>query len=563
MSIFRIIKQMLLCCFLGGILLTVPTQQIQAQMLTKENKIEVTKDAKGYLGNVSYDDASKTFKMYFVTKEKKKSLRFYIYTFDYDLNLVSEEEEVQELEKVKTKYKWVRYKGEDETVYEGVTVSATLTGTAQFQKKEIIKKYNWGTGGYTYKTKLGEKLKPKSDEGKKMFFYGGRDLNETGEAMGLVGLKPEKRIAEMGKEMMHYRVIKVDKNLDVVSQDDLVLESIHYPTWIGNLVDGETGEISDMIAVLVPFKASGYKKIAKVPNQYVYVRIGTDGKIKEHISFTTKLHTWKVVGAYEKAGQVVLYGPGKNDKVEKTFYKGQSPQAMEKGFDAFQMASFRDGKLSFITAPTFDEFKAKARKPEGQKKDKVYDGRTVAINGLDILNNGEIFVHAQDWKIDPLSKTTGVVYDEVYVFHFGKDGILKHAYGIENPQRGWGSNATVRGYPLEAITYEGVDGNYWWLSVFVKTIYSYTSDYYSTATATYKVTTYEPRYQALFGKINDNGTAKFNVLGGENVYLYNKYPTLSVNGGNEVIFLGFEGNKKGANKGKVFWLGKFDPKQAN
>jgi hypothetical protein len=58
------------------------------------------------------------------------------------------------------------------------------------------------------------------------------------------------------------------------------------------------------------------------------------------------------------------------------------------------------------------------------------------------------------------------------------------------------------------------------LSVFVKTIYSYTSDYYSTAISTYKVTTYEPRYQTLFGKIYDNGTAQFNILGGVNVYLY-------------------------------------------
>ena len=545
-------KKFALLIVLGA---TLTLAQAFGQNLAKENRIAIEKKNRGYLGNVIVNEERKQIDMVFVTKEKTKKIKFHVYQFDYDLNLVNEFSDEQELEKARGKYKWFKHKGgEDEVTYQGVTVTGNLTGQTVFQQKEIIRKFSWATGNYKYKTKMGEKLKPKSEDGKKLFFYAGLDLDETGEALALMGLRG-KGMKELGKEMYHYRVIKVNKDLDITSQEDMVFDYMAYPIYKSTITSGESE--GDWVFVFAPFKAGGYKKIADDPTQYIYARVGRDGKVKDRITFSTKAHSWKITGAYEKNGQVLLYGPGKTKKLEKTYMKmGENPQVLEKGFETFQIISIKDGKVDFITTNPLEDFATKALKPEGQKKVRIYDGKKVEVRGLDFLSSGEFIINAQDWATD--ARGHGNVYKSVFVFHFDKEGKLISSYGIDNPQEGWGSGAAgVRGIPMDAATFEGTDGKFYWLSIFPKSIFTWTE-----TDGNYKYTYSQPRYAGFFGQIDPEAKkANFSLLGGDDVYLYNKYPWVSIENGTKRVFLGFVGNRKGGDKGREFWLGKFDPAQ--
>lgn len=547
-------KKTALLILLGASLL-----QVSSQNLAKENRIQVEKKNRGYLGNVVVDEIRKQIDMVFVTKEKTKKIKFHVYQFDYDLNLVNEFSDEQELEKARGKYKWFTHKGgEDEVTYQGVTVTGNLTGQTVFQQKEIIRKFSWATGSYKYKTKMGDKLKPKTEDGKKLFFYAGLDLDETGEAISLMGLRG-KGVKELGKEMYHYQVAKVNKDLDIVNKEEMIFDYMAYPIYNGLIKSNDPNGQSegDWAFVFAPFKAGGYKKIADDPRDYIYARVGRDGKIKHRITFKTKAHSWKVTGVYERDGQVLLYGPGKTKKIEKAYMKmGESYQAQEKGFEAFQIVSIKEGKIDFITSNPLVDFETKALKPEGQKKVRVYDGRKVEVRGMDFLSSGEFIINAQDWATD--IRGNGNVYKTVFVFHFNKVGNLISSYGIDNPQDGWGSGADgVRGIPMDAATFEGQNGKYYWLSIFPKTVHTWKE-----ISGNYEITYTQPRYAGFFGEIDPaSKKANFSLLGGEDVYLFNKYPWVSIENGTKRIFLGFVGGKTGGNKQREFWLGKFDPAQ--
>ncbi len=538
----------------------------QAQQLAAEKSLDISGKAKrGYLGNVVVDDARQQIDLVYVTKSTNRKVKFEAYQFDYDLNLINQIADEQEVDKARTKYKWFNFRGKDVETITGVTAEADLMGRAVFKKKEITYRYNWFTGKYKKDVKVLEKLKPKTEDGKKMFFYGAYDLDESGEVMALVGHKG-KGVKGIMDHQKKFSVMRVNNQLDIVKDEPVIFEHIQWPLFKGPLLEGAMSEdeeqVGDWILVFAPVGGQGLKQYADPdPTNYTYVRISRDGSVKERFNFTTKVHTWKIDAAYEKDGTVFLYGPGKSKKLDKTYLKnGENPALVEKGFENFQIMGIKGGKAMFLNAPAMEEFEAKAAKPDNQKKPVLYKGGKIVIGGLSIASSGDIFINAQEWKYDAVGDYRGNIYKDFLMFHFNKNGELVKSYGIDNPQKGGlkglaDARTDPRYYPTNATIFEGTDNqSVFWMSLFVSKIDKKSSSE-TIGNTTYTTTWYTPKLQPRIGKV-DIGSGKihdFITYGGDDHFLYDKHPFVQINGGKQTIFLGESGN------GKNLWLGKFDP----
>ncbi|MEM9023057.1 MAG: hypothetical protein AAGB22_04915, partial [Bacteroidota bacterium] len=268
-----------------------------------------------------------------------------------------------------------------------------------------------------------------------------------------------------------------------------------------------------------------------------------------------KVHTWKVIDIYEKDGAYFLYGPGVAKKVEKTYYKGATPQAVEKGFTNFQLIRLENGSATFVSAPTLDEFAQKTKKPVGQKKPKVYNGKKVDIRGLDISTSGDIFINAQDYSVDAVGDSRGLLYKDLYMFHFSKDGTLKASYGIQSTAKKGGLGGTMqdaRRYATGGSIVESADGKklYWMLFPIKKV------QMHKEVHGNYEYTYYTPRMAPRAGSIDltSGELSEFQEFGGEKFYLFNAHPFVQIEAGSQVLYLG-----EGGDKGRQIWLGKFSP----
>lgn len=529
-----------------------------AQKLAAEKTIEVSeRKERGYLGNVIADDTKQQLDLVYVTKTTNKKIKFKAYQFDYDLNLINEFADEQDVEKAKGKYNWFNFRGNDVEVVTGIIAKASMGGKAVFQKKETTYTYSWLTGRYYKKVKTLETLKPKTDQGK-MYFFAGYDLDVTGEAMAFVGQKGEK-MADFASPYMNFRILKVNSELDMISDEALVFDKIQILLWNGP-IENNTGDTdnSDWGILLAPQKMAGIKnETSDTPLRYTFVRIGRDGKVKNRIEFETKSYEWQVNGAVEKDGVVMLYGPGMNKNLEKSFmdFKGvMSSTTRVKGFECFQIAGFQKGAVKFVSAANMDQFELLNRKPADQKKPSIYSGGKLRISGIDITSNNDIFISGQEFANDLVAQ--GLNYNDFHVFHFNSSGVLQNAFGIDNPQKGGIKGIAdpltdPKQAPTSTSVFEGTNPtDVYWMTLFIAKI-----DKVVTSDANYEYTSYHPRLQPRLGKMNltDGTIGSMMIFGGEDTYLYEDNPTVKINGGKQTVFLGEH------KSGKQIWLGKFDP----
>ena len=540
-----------------------------AQFISNEKTHEITKKAarRGELGNVVVDDTRQQLDLVFITKSTNKKIKFQAYQFDYDLNLLGEIEDEQEIEKARGKYNWFGdlFKEKEEYTITGISAQANLAGTAVFKKKETKYSFNWLKLAYDKKTKVLETLKPKSDYGKKMYFRGSFDLDQEGESMAFIAYKPEK-VKDFNVPFINYGIMRVNQNLDVLSEEKINFETAHYPIWNGPINTAESGkeEAWEWGMIFAPTKDAYSKKVQHpTANEYTYIRINREGKIVDRIQFMSKAYFWKVDAMYQAPdGSVYAYGPGKNKGIEKAFMKtidvGKIAMA-EKGFECFQIVGFKDGKASFVSGPSMDEFAAKNGKPANQKKPVIYDGKKFKINKLDIMSNGDVFINGQEWANDLQSNVQGSStprYKDFHIFHFGADGELKKSYGIDNNQKTGLKGATdalsdPKYYPTEALVIEGKDPNdVYWVSMYIHNI-----EKRQWTEGNMEYTQWTPRQKLKAAQIDasSGSIGEMKVYGDERTYLFKKYPFVKINGGKQTIWLGEN------DKDNLIWLGKFDP----
>ncbi|MDX2195402.1 MAG: hypothetical protein NW207_03205 [Cytophagales bacterium] len=532
------------------------------QQLDKETTKDISNKARrGFLSKVETNDATRQIDMYFTVKSKNDMIKFEKYTFDYDLNFVKEDTEELNIEQSRTKYKWLPFKGDCYEVT-GLTAEADMLGNATFKKKNVKSCYDWLVLGYYKTVKILEKVKPKSEDGKKMTFKAAYDNEESGEILALVQPKPASYKDYM-KAMTQYAILRVNQDVDIVSNEKLELEKLHSHIFTGK-IDNAEGQ-SDWIIVFAPMKAQGMKDIlAPNPAEYTYVRVGLDGKIKDKIPFVVKGGTWRINGVYEVNGQVVLYGPCMAKDVEDYFSMSTYNKVADEKtkFKDFMMVGFKEGKSSFVGISSLADFEIKTKKPANASKSSVYDGKRVIIGGLSFASNGDMYIVAQDYKNVSLDVSRpNFVYEDMYTFQFDPMGVLKNAYSIEDnvkrqAVRGGGPE-DARHWTAKMSVIEASDKKSMFLAMVSphhtdQLLESYEWHADGSSTTTYS---FIPRFQLRGAKI-DVATGNISdvyTYGGNEYFLFEKFPLIYIEGGTKVVALGE--NKKG----KIIWLGKLDP----
>jgi len=537
---------------------------LQAQMQVLEKDHDISRKArKGFLGSVEKNEASGTFDMIYVLKSNDKKVITETYTFDKDLNLKNTVKEEEEIEKVKKKYKWFKYKGD---TYESrnVFVRSNMKGEMVFREKIISYKWSWFRGGYAKKVKLGDKVKPKDEaSGARYMFRGGYyDNDPEGYMLVVAGLRDGN---DMAKSFLKYQVIHVDQQVNITKKDEIEFPFAKAPIFSEPLGDDDLASNDDnprdWILIFAPQGGPGMGKVEGNPKQYSYFRYGFNGVLKEKFEFEVPVIGWRVLGAFQKNGQVYLYGPGisKDKHYNETFkgsiiantsdeegetkkgilgamkIGGEASQVTQDEIDTrlddmkytnFQVAKISNGKLEFISSPSIDDINKSNIKPEGQKKSIEFDGKRFITTGVSVVAGNNIFITGQDFKLDGLGKNKGTrLYKGLFLLQFDASGKYLRNFGVEPDQKKYmgmfSGGITPDMVPAYSFLQESPDGkNIYWMINLCKAIDKDTdieSDYNfatGTQTTTYS-TSFTPLYSVQYGVIDaaQGKASDFKTLG--------------------------------------------------
>lgn len=530
---------------------------VNGQKLSAEKTVDISGKAnRGYIGNVVRDDKTREIVVTYVTKSTNSKVKFEAYTFDYDLNLKSDVVDEIELTKAKAKYSWFKYKGESYVV-EGLTASPNLTGTFVIKKKQITYAWNWFLLKYKKSSKTLDKLKFEGENGKNMYYISHYENDTNGEIIALAGEKGS-AAKEPYLHFQKHHIFRVNSSLTVLSDITVDLGSPHKLLYSAAVADEKNpdAEQNDWVAVFAPMGGQGMGKYeAADPTQYTVLRISPEGKLVSQSKFATKAHTWTITGAVIDGSKIYLYGPGFSKGLEKKFYElAYIPNEADK-FTDFQLVRVNGTSADFVSVTSMDEFASKTRKPDDQKKLSIYNGKRVDIRDLTIGSEGQIYIIAQDFKVDGQGDITGLIYTDLYLFQFDQKGTLLNSFGIDdNSRKGaiiGGGVADARFYPSSSTIFEGKDPNYIYWMQFVP----HSTKCVSETSGTVKTTECRPlKYPRVIKlDVTKGSFVKIEQYGNGEYFLNEDCPLLYIENGTKIIFVGETKTEKG------LWVGKFDP----
>ncbi len=510
---------------------------LYGQKIEAQNTYTITGKAKrGALGHVEYDQNAGVYTLVYVTKSNDKMAKFQIYTFDKDFKFLNMVEDEIEFEKAKTKYTWFKYSGELYSVT-GNSVEANLTGTLILKKKKITYKYDWLFLGYHKTVEILEKVKPKTDDGRKLYYLKHTEDDRTGDIYVLVGVKPNTKDVKDDpsaayRQFMDLHLLKFNTDLDMVADVPAKFEYPQQVAFVNTLVkmyddDPDNPGVSGMIFVTVPMGGPGMNRFADPKmNNYTYLRFNTDGTpaLSERISFESPAIFWRMDELVSSGKDIYIFGvsaPGKEK-----YYNMITAVTKYKGVQLLKIAG---GKVEYLTETTLEDFEAKVKYPPAQKKIEAYEGKKFQFANYYVAESGDFFVMGQKFDIGK----DETKYKDVLTFHFDNKGVLKAQYAVDLLESNQYSKAA--GCPQNLI--DGGKTMYWMLME-IKGVTMWNP----------KPLTY-PR----IGKIDmAAGTisefAAYGKIEKDDYYLDPKYPFLETDGGNKVVFFGSD------KSGKVIWF---------
>ena len=558
----------------------------QMEVLEKDHDIS-RKARKGYLGAIETNPVDNTFNLIFVLKSTNSKVITETYSFDKDLNLKNQVKDEQEVEKVKAKYKWFKFKGE---TYESksVFVRSNAKGEMVFRDKTVKYKWSWLRGSYAKKVILGDKVKPKDEEsGARYMFRGGYYDNDPEEYLLVcAGLKDGK---DNAGSYLKYHIIFVDKEVNIAKKDEINFSFAKAPVFSEPLDDDDPTSNDDnprdWILIFAPQGGPGMGKVEGDPKLYTYCRYSYKGELKEKFDFQVPVQGWRILGAFQKEGQVYLYGPGiGKDKHSNEIFKGpiiantsdEEGESKGKGllggikslaggeftqvtqddidtrlddmkYSHFEVGKLSNGKLEFLSAPSIDDINKGNVKPADQKKEIEFDGKRFITTGIEVSLGNNVFVNGQDFKLDNSGKNKGTrLYKGLYLLQFGNDGTYKRNYGVELDQRKYlgmfSKGLTPNMFPAYSSLFESPDNKkLYWMITMCKAIDTDTDIDDDYVLGVRRISTsYTPLYSVQYGTIDAaNGTAsEFKVLGDDEkrkFYLFPDKNVLKLN--NYVIYL--------------------------
>ena len=503
----------------------------QAQTLDLEKTYTISSKAKrGALAKVDFDANTGQYTLIYVTKSNDKMTRFQTYVFDRDFNLVDSREEEIEKEKARTKYKWFSFKGEEYAV-EGIAVEPNLFGTLILKQKRITYKYDWLLLGYYKSVDVLKKVKPRTEDGRVLFYLNHAEDDKTGEVYVLCGVKD--KIGKNADPSRHFKdlyVLKYNAELDLVKEVSIKFDHPQNVAFARSLEkvyddDPENPGVAGLALVFAPMGGQGFGKYEDPEKtNYTYVRIDDQLNVVDRIAFTSQAAYWKidelVLNTVNDA--VYLFGPSAAGKDK--YYNALVNTTK---FKAVQLMRIANHKVSYLTETDLPEFESKLKTPPGQRKAPNYEGKKFSIANYHIAQNGDFFVVGQNFS----TSKTGNKYDDVLAFHFDKDGKLKAQYGVDTKE----SNQFSKAAGTPQFFVEKGDKLYWFLQE-IKGVYGSSN----------KVLSY-PR-SGVVG-LPDASVSEFKTFGkDDNYYLDPKYPYLQSSDSDKLVFFGSD------KKGKEIWF---------
>ncbi len=540
-----------------------------AQQLELEKTYKISRASKrGELSGLDYDREAKTYTLTYLTDMKKKSDKYIFkyeqYVFDNDFNFIKDEELEEEADVMKKKFKWFKFKGEDYVTY-GITVNQQIMGGMVLKKKKVTHTYRWLLGGYTRKTELLEKVKPRTEEGRSYMLQQYAEDDVTGDLYILATVNAKIGTRD-NDEVGDYTLLKYNNDLQLTGKLDFQFpykQTLAFME-IGervNLDDPEEISIADFTFVFAPTDVYAKKFTDPNNNNYTYVHVDSNCKVTEQFNFDSPSSYWRIDQMIvNENGDRYFYGPAKAGK-DKYYNKGAGPAVNMSGkiggmfasseikFKSVQLMKVANGKLAYLTETTLDEFKSKQQFPPKQRKTPDYEGREFGVRSYNFASNGDLIILGQNYNRDKDGNINK--FEDVLGFHFGVDGKLKAQYGLDTKESGKIiSTSSDTHYGISTITritttvtrnfacpqqlIEGSDGDMYWLLREIRDIREG------------KLLTY-PR----IGKINMKNATVTNLTTfgrGEGFYLNPNYPTLETDKGESIVFFGAD------KSGKELWF---------
>ena len=429
----------------------ITAQQAGFNVLEKDYDIS-RKAKKGYLGGIEGKDNG-TFDMIYFLPSSKKKVKIETYSFDKEANLVNTVKDEWEIEKARKRYKGLTYKG-DLLINKAISVSSNMMGKMVYKNREVTAKYNWLAGGYVKKVKMLDKQKLVNENGDEYLFGGAYEV-EKDSAILVIGYPYSKEKADFSK----MDLLKVNNDGKITNLESINTTYQLRPVFSKPLLDDDSKNIEnddlprDWIHIMSPAKGT-----AGTPNEMTYFRISPEGKIKENFKFVAPTAGYRIINAYEKNGEVILYGLGikkdgksteeilgsvvaatsmDNEEIEQT--KGGSSAAEniigkvsglgglisaakktvnvvsgkeemmpsqdaldaimdEKKYTDFIVCKMSGGKAVFVNATPITELNQKAVSGPDMKKPLEFDGKKFKTNNFQILNDGSMLLSFQDFK---------------------------------------------------------------------------------------------------------------------------------------------------------------------
>ena len=530
--------------------------QLPAQKLALEKTYAITGQAKrGYLDEASYDAATKTTKLTFITKEStnftgnKSKVKYQDYFFDEKFDFIRMDEKVDE-------YRNKKYKGENYQV-EGVSMANNLIGTFVLRRKLTTYTWDWFFGGYKKKVKLLEVVKPKDDAGKKYTLVKKFENDETGEVVAMVMAKGFK-----GVTPNEYVFLKVTPSFDFEVTDKVKFSSPQFIAHASLLVNvgGEKeegdldeddsgdegpeasedqGDLSTSNAGFVFAPMFVGKKLSGESHDYTFLRVSAQGKILNQIPITTKASAWNITQGIDAGTSIFMMGPASEGKYINQEMVGDLEK---KKWKLFQICRITDGKVEYITTTDLDGFEAKLKTPPSQKKTPSYNGKKFHFTDCDLNADGSILINGQNFVFETKNKTKVKSFRDVLMFYFDPSGVLKAQYGVRREE----NNKYARSGPADQIITTGQAASYWTVMEMDGIRTEREGKFKSVKALIYPSVA---RIDLASGNIGD--FVQFGTVGGKpTYYLHNRIPYLPMSEKNEMVYLGTNGT------GKTLWFGK-------
>ena len=395
-----------------------------AQDIELEKTYEISNKAKkGNLGKVEFDQQTGNYILTYVTKMNAKTAKFEMYRFDKDFNFLKLDQQELEFEKAKTTYPWWKFKEEEYSI-EGISADPNLVGQLILRKYQITYSYNWFFLSYTPKYKKLDKVKLRSEEGDRYYYFSNVNDVTNGNLFVLAGLKSKDDKVSHLKDL---HLMQINNNLDVVKNLDVKFE---YPQMcvISKTIYDENDNIVEILYLFAP--VSEGKTPDPQKNRYTFLRVNPKLEILDRITLNSPANYWEVndiIGSATKS-DYYLYGPSAAGKDE---YYDQLLKTTK--YKAFQIAKISNHQLDYLTETFIDEFETKLKLPPSQRKAPAYDGKKFDLSDAKVLSNGDFFITGQTFgsKFNVINGNFEFTYKDFLGFQFDQKGKLKAQFGVD------------------------------------------------------------------------------------------------------------------------------------